>query len=459
MCPVWIKLQRISAEKIKAPQLRIWAYPRKRTQPFFSAARQESMPMSFLSAIAVIALAVMLPVLLLLRKSGVPGVGSFCLACVLSTLSAGTGLTSTFAPPWFDVLAGSALTVAASLAALNGFRDFLGRKPLRLPLLVATLACTAIVLGLFSHVFESRDVCVAFSAGFAGLIYVFTGIMIMRHWSRQRAIAPYVLFCCVSAFAVAALNAAMAATTDFGNTVEPQMWTTALVAARQLMMPLFLLGVVLLLHGWMIANLRHLIAHDELTGALSRRAFMAECERMSHAASGAGRQTAFMLLDLDRFKQINDQHGHAGGDAALGHFTRIVQQTLAGRGMFGRLGGEEFGIVLAGVGRVEAIAVAEAICAVVRTTPASAGKGMTIALTVSIGIAIAESGGALADLMMQADVALYEAKAMGRDRLSIADSLEAASSASARALAGAAAQMRAAAAVTVTSAQPLSNVG
>ncbi|CAN7333123.1 diguanylate cyclase [Pararhizobium sp. LjRoot235] len=417
--------------------------------------------MSFPSAIAVIALAVMLPVLLLLRKSGVPGVGSFYLACVLSTLSAGAGLTSTIAPPWFDVMADSTLTVAASLAALNGFRGFLGRKQLRLPLLVATLACMAIILGFFSHLFESRDVCVAFSAGLAGLIYFLTGIMIMRHWSRQRAIAPYVLFCCVSAFAVAALNAfrAIAATTDFGSAVEPQMWVTALVAARQLMMPLFLLGVVLLLHGWMIANLRHLIAHDELTGALSRRAFMAECERISHAASGSGRQTAFMLLDLDRFKQINDQHGHAGGDAALGHFTRIAQQTLAGRGMLGRLGGEEFGIVLAGVGRTEVIAVAEAICTAVRTTPASAGKGMTIALTVSIGIAIAKSGGALADLMMQADVALYEAKAMGRDRLSIADSLGAASSASARALAGAAAQMRAAAAMTVTSAQPLSNVG
>jgi diguanylate cyclase (GGDEF)-like protein len=201
-----------------------------------------------------------------------------------------------------------------------------------------------------------------------------------------------------------------------------------------------------------------LIAHDELTGALSRRAFMAECERMSNAAAGFGRQTAFMLLDLDRFKQINDQHGHAGGDAALGHFTRIVKQTLAGRGHLGRLGGEEFGIVLTGVGRPEAVALAEAICSAVRTTPASNGKGRAIPLTVSIGIAIAEPGGALADLMMQADLALYEAKATGRDRLSIANSLEAASAASARALAGAAAQMRAAA-MAVTSAQPLSNVG
>ncbi len=416
--------------------------------------------MSFLSANAVISLAVMFPVLLLLRKSGAPGVGSFILACVFSTLCAGAGLASTATPPWFNAVVGSTLMVAASLAALNGFREFLGRRPLGSTLLVATLACTMIVLGVFIQVFENPEPSFAFSGALAGLVYFITGVTILRHWSGQKAIAPYVLFCWLSALAVAALHAirVLGVATDLGSGIEPQIWATALVAARHLMMPLFLLGVVLLLHGWVIANLRHLIAHDELTGALSRRAFMAECERMSNAAAGFGRQTAFMLLDLDRFKQINDQHGHAGGDAALGHFTRIVKQTLAGRGFLGRLGGEEFGIVLTGVGRPEAIALAEAICSAVRTTPASNGKGRAIPLTVSIGIAIAEPGGALADLMMQADLALYEAKATGRDRLSIANSLEAASAASARALAGAAAQMRAAA-MAVTSAQPLSSVG
>jgi len=417
--------------------------------------------MSFLSAIAVISLAVMFPVLVSLRKTSVPGIASFCLACALSALSAGLGLTSAIAPPWFHTVIGSTLMVAAGVMTLNGFREFLGREPLGSRPLVATLACTVIVLGALSDMFENRDACLAASAGLAGMIYFLTGVSILRHWSRERAVAPYTLFCCVSAFAVAALHAirVIAATTDFGIATEPQLWTTALLAARQLMMPLFFLGVILLLHGWMIANLRHLIAHDELTGALSRRAFMAEYERMFNVASGSGRQTAFMLLDLDRFKQINDLHGHAGGDAALVHFTSTVRETLAGRGILGRLGGEEFGIALAGIGRPEAGAIADAICAAVRTTPASGLDGADIALTVSIGVAIAEPGGTLADVMVQADVALYEAKAMGRDRLSIADSLQAASSASARALAGAAAQMRAAAAIAVTSAQPLSNAG
>jgi diguanylate cyclase (GGDEF)-like protein len=218
---------------------------------------------------------------------------------------------------------------------------------------------------------------------------------------------------------------------------------------------LFFLGIILMLHGWMIASLRHMIAHDDLTGALSRRAFMTAFERMFSTAVGSGRQTAFMLLDLDRFKQINDLHGHAGGDAALVHFTQTVRETLAGRGILGRLGGEEFGIALVGVGRLEVTEIAETICTAVRTTPVRASKGTDIGLTVSIGIAMVDPGGSLADAMVQADVALYEAKALGRDRLSIAGSLHAASVASARALAGAAAQMRAA----VGPAPSLSNTG
>ncbi|URK87439.1 GGDEF domain-containing protein [Rhizobium sp. RCAM05350] len=229
-----------------------------------------------------------------------------------------------------------------------------------------------------------------------------------------------------------------------GSALEPPIWTTAFLAARLLIMPLFFLGIILMLHGWMIASLRHMIAHDDLTGALSRRAFMTAFERMFSTAVGSGRQTAFMLLDLDRFKQINDLHGHAGGDAALVHFTQTVRETLAGRGILGRLGGEEFGIALVGVGRLEVAEIAETICTAVRTTPARANKGTDIGLTVSIGIAMVDPGGSLADAMVQADVALYEAKALGRDRLSIAGSLHAASVASARALAGAAAQMRAA---------------
>jgi diguanylate cyclase (GGDEF)-like protein len=413
--------------------------------------------MSFLSAIAVISLLVMFPVLLSLRKTGVPGIASFSAACFLTTLAASMALTASIAPVWFHTIAGGILIVAASLLMLRGFRQFLGRETRGAWLIAVNLAVVATALLFFSYGAHSHSARIVIGNALLSLICFVIGATILRHWPRERAIAPYMLFCCVMAFLVAILHAFRVAmvTTGLDGDPGPPIWITAFLAARLLIMPLFFLGIILMLHGWMIASLRHMVAHDDLTGALSRRAFMAAFERLFSTAAGSGQQTAFMLLDLDRFKQINDLYGHAGGDAALVHFTRTVHETLAGRGILGRLGGEEFGIALAGAGRLDVAEIAETICAAVRTTPARANEDTEIGLTVSIGIAMVDPGGSLADAMVQADVALYEAKALGRDGLSFAGSLHAASVASARALAGAAAQMRAA----VGPAQTLSGTG
>ncbi|WP_426235655.1 diguanylate cyclase [Pararhizobium sp. DWP1-1-3] len=416
--------------------------------------------MSFLSAIAVMSLLVMFPVLLSLRKTGVPGVADFCAACLLTTFAGSVALAADVAPAWLHTVVGGTLMVAAGLLMLRGFRQFLGHRPLGIWPIIVVLAGVASAFLFFSYVVESHSARIVIGTGLLSLTCFLIGASILRHWPRERAIAPYMLFCCVMVFLVAILHAFQVATIATGmdamdGGLAPPIWTTAFLAARLVIMPLVFLGIILMLHGWMIANLRHMIAHDDLTGALSRRAFMTAFERMFSTAAGSGRQTAFMLLDLDRFKQINDLYGHAGGDAALVHFTRTVREALAGRGILGRLGGEEFGIALTGAGRLEAAEIAETICTAVRTTPTRANKGAEIGLTVSIGVAMVDPGGSLADAMVQADVALYEAKALGRDRLSIAGSLHAASVASARALAGAAAQMRAA----VGPAQSLSGTG
>lgn len=420
--------------------------------------------MSFLSAIAVISLMVMFPVLLSLRKTGVPGVASFCAACLVTTLAASVAMAAGVVPAWFHTIVGGTLMVAAGLLILRGFKQILGRRPLGAWPIGITLAGVATALVFFSYAADNPPARISVSAGLSSLICFLISATIVRHWPRERAITPYMLFCCVLAFLVAVLHAlrVVSASTGFdtaGSALEPPIWTAAFLAALLLIMPLFFLGIILMLHGWMIASLRHMIAHDDLTGALSRRAFMTAFEQMFSTAAVSGQQTAFMLLDLDRFKQINDQHGHAGGDAALVHFTQTVRETLAGRGIFGRLGGEEFGIALTGAGRLEVTEIAEMICTAVRTTPARANMGGDIGLTVSIGVAMVDAGGSLTDAMVQADVALYEAKALGRDRLSIAGSFHAASLASARALAGAAAQMRAAVGPVHSQAQPLSSMG
>ena len=403
--------------------------------------------MSLLSAIAAMIFVVMFPVLLASRRTGIPGIASFCAACLLGAFSSLAGLASGIAPLWLGTLSGAILAVAAALMTLNGFRQFLRRRPLAPWSVVATLAGSAIVLVFFGSVIVSPAAAAIAEAGLVGAIHLLIAATIIRHWRREHAIAPYMLFSCLAALALGLLSGLQAIVLVAGlgspMTAEPQIFTSALLAARILTAPLFLLGIILMLHGRMIANLHHIIAHDDLTGALSRPAFLARGEACLAAAAKTGQLTAFMMLDLDRFKQINERHGHAGGDAALALFAAAVRKTLAGRGILGRLGGEEFGIVLAGTSRLDAAEMAEAICAAVRANSAAATSG--IALTVSIGVAIAEPGATLPEIMARADMALYEAKAMGRDRPSIAGSLHPACAASSRALAGVAAQMRASA--------------
>lgn len=403
--------------------------------------------MSLLSAIAAMTFIVMFPVLLASRRAGIAGIGSFCAACLLSALSSAAGLATGIAPLWVGVLLSALLSIAAGLMILNGFRQFLRRRSLAPWSIVATLAGAAAVLVFFAHVVENPVAGAAAGTGLAGVIHLLTAATIIRHWRRERAIAPYILFSCLAAVALGLLSGLQAVVTSSGlgspGAGEPQVLTSVVLAARILTTPLFLLGIVLMLHGRIIANLQHIIAHDDLTGALSRPAFLARFKQCLAVAAATDQATAFMMLDLDRFKQINEQHGHAGGDAALVLFADTVRKTLAGRGILGRLGGEEFGIVLAGTGRLEAAGIAEAICAAVRSTRTDTASG--IALTVSIGVAIGEPGAAPLEIMARADMALYEAKAMGRDRPSMAGSLHPASFASSRALAGVAAQMRASA--------------
>jgi len=167
-------------------------------------------------------------------------------------------------------------------------------------------------------------------------------------------------------------------------------------------------------------HLDHLARVDSLTECANRRHFqacleaeLARCCRYGHVAS-------LLVVDLDHFKEVNDKHGHSGGDQALRHFVSVARRELRGEDVLGRLGGEEFGILLPETEAMHASAVAERIRRAVESAPAGFGRA-SIPLTASFGVACwkssAESSGAL---MQRADAALYEAKAAGRNRVVVA---------------------------------------
>jgi diguanylate cyclase (GGDEF)-like protein len=162
---------------------------------------------------------------------------------------------------------------------------------------------------------------------------------------------------------------------------------------------------------------RRAAATDDLTGIASRRAFLSEGEQRLRAAARRGLPTALLLFDLDHFKQINDSHGHQTGDHVLQLFAKRTSEVLSAGDFFGRVGGEEFAVLLSDRGQALALNTAELVREAVEKIEFRE-QTMPLHLSVSVGVAIAyDSDCSLADLLKQADHALYEAKAAGRNRV------------------------------------------
>ncbi|WP_082173291.1 GGDEF domain-containing protein, partial [Methylobacterium platani] len=155
------------------------------------------------------------------------------------------------------------------------------------------------------------------------------------------------------------------------------------------------------------AELRRLADTDPLTGALARRRFLEVCAR--DWPRRPGQAACLLMLDLDRFKLVNDNHGHAAGDAALVAFVAACRSALRSLDAVGRLGGEEFAVLLVETGPGDGAAVAERIRAAVAARPVATDSG-PIGITVSIGLAATGPGESLEAAMRRADAALYAAK-------------------------------------------------
>jgi diguanylate cyclase (GGDEF)-like protein len=159
-------------------------------------------------------------------------------------------------------------------------------------------------------------------------------------------------------------------------------------------------------------------SHDELTGALSRRTLMENAMREFELARRNDMPLSLLLLDLDHFKRINDQHGHQVGDAVLQQAAARMRDCLRTVDLLGRYGGEEFMIVLPNSDLAAARQVAERLRAAL-AQPLSIGS-VSVALSVSIGVA-QETGHTLdlQHLIQLADAALLRAKTGGRNRVEV----------------------------------------
>lgn len=162
-------------------------------------------------------------------------------------------------------------------------------------------------------------------------------------------------------------------------------------------------------------TLAELADRDPLLDIFNRRAFERELSRTAAYARRYNAKASLVFIDLNKFKWINDVYGHKAGDAVLVHVASIIRANIRRSDIVGRLGGDEFGVILAQVSGELALRKAERLEAMIATTPIEVEGpgdvgGVTLLLTASAGAADITGEGSLAEIMERADKAMYKRK-------------------------------------------------
>ena len=159
---------------------------------------------------------------------------------------------------------------------------------------------------------------------------------------------------------------------------------------------------------------------DDLTGVTNRRRFLELAHTETNRALRYRHPLALALIDIDRFKRINDLYGHAAGDRALLVVVQVCRRSIRDSDVFARYGGDEFAVLLPETGRDEAAEVMQRLCLSAAAQPVDLGDG-PMAITISAGIATLASKDSLDALLARADHALYQAKKTGRNRVAMTE--------------------------------------
>jgi diguanylate cyclase (GGDEF)-like protein len=168
-------------------------------------------------------------------------------------------------------------------------------------------------------------------------------------------------------------------------------------------------------------ELEKLASTDDLTGIMNRRVFMKRAEEEFTRFKRYGRTFCYLLIDIDRFKQVNDRFDHLTGDVVLKRLAQVVNRCVRRSDVFGRIGGDEFGVVLMETDSAAGMAIAERILADCVEADVTSYAGAKVEFTVSIGLTLARKGDETPDqVFARADEALYTAKQKGRNRLEAA---------------------------------------
>jgi diguanylate cyclase (GGDEF)-like protein len=320
-------------------------------------------------------------------------------------------------PSHFFVL--SSITLVLNYLWVRGYRQRAG-LPAHPARFVAAIVLSIAWLFVFNFKIPRFGLMLAINPLFMAAMLFLSAIASVqdrRGWRRNlnaaeraTAIVQFLFGCLEVALMVAALR--------IGETANP----SSLLLYDEILffgLPSLYIGngiiSVLMIASDLAGKMELLARTDPLTGLLNRRGFESEAEAAIAAAGGHNGRLAAVLADIDRFKRINDWHGHATGDVVLQRLSNYLRGALPEQCPVGRLGGEEFVFLIPDTSEAAAFELVESLRAGVPAIYLAEFEA--VALTSSFGITFLEAGDhSLIDLLARADVALYQAKATGRNR-------------------------------------------
>ncbi len=324
-------------------------------------------------------------------------------------------------PPFVPYVAGNALVAALPLFALLACQQLFGRRPwTRAAAWVFAAQAAALAAMHFGGV-PRPTVVLALCAALAGE-FAFLAALVIR---ERRHGPPALRWIAASTLVVVALVFATrvgAVLAGAGPAITPAAGSAMHIGAL-LATALAIVGstiaFVLMAHEREYREALERARRDSLTGLHTRRELFDELARLDarHASH------ALMMIDVDRFKAINDAHGHTAGDAVLAHVGRLLRRSIRDNDVAVRYGGDEFGVLLRGCAGADATRFAERVVAEIAAHPVRLPDGNEMAITVSAGCALHPAGLGAGDpaagalrMLERADAALYDAKRAGRNR-------------------------------------------
>lgn len=329
-------------------------------------------------------------------------------------------------PDLLSIVVGNLMLSSVFVGMIAAVYQFQGR-PVRWALLLAPPLLVLVFVSVFIDNFPAR---VSFVGLVIGLQAVWALLAALSHRHATVGRGQWLLVAGLSLEAVVLGGRALVAISTHSeatNILQSSALQTLTFLATFSVVLVSSVGFVFMSRDRADENNRVLAALDPLTGVANRRSLIAALDRDVARAQRMREPMALMMVDIDHFKDVNDQYGHPAGDRVLCSVVNVLRQRVRAQDLVGRYGGEEFMVLLPDTGLTGAEQLARELCKAVEESrcPADGVPGPGIVVTVSIGVfgGRLESADSWDMLIAAADRALYQAKNNGRNRVEVATGL------------------------------------